>query len=213
MTHPRYLPEGERLVYLAEYNVRQGTLLPSGSRTPQLELVEEDPVPGDETAPAGAPAPEAAAPAEPVAPEAPAEAAPSKVEILSQVAHAQHSEISQVTAKVDQILAQVMELEQTSVNRQRALEDRLNAVNDQVRRLTPPSPLEQMQNMIKVSGGQSIEDYFNEWAQKNGDPSRLGPQGMYQQAENPEGEGQKFFVDVDKVPSLSPEQAKRSLGL
>lgn len=209
------------MVYLAEYNVRQGTPLAAlPNRVSQLELTEEDPVPGEEGAPtpgaeAGAPpAPEVpAAPAPEAAPAAESGAPDTKVEILAQVAHAQREEMTNVLGKVDEILAKVVELEQNTLSRQRASDDRLNAVSDQVRRLTPPSPLEQMQNMIKISGGQSIDDYFNEWAQKNGDPTRVGPGKMYQAADNPEGEGSKYYVNVDQVPSLSADQAKRSLGL
>ncbi len=216
MKNPRYLTEGDRMVYLAEYNVRQGAPLAGlPNRVSQLELTEEDPVPapgpeaGAPAAPEAAPAPAPEAPA----PEAAAAAPDTKVEILAQVAHAQREEMTNVLGKVDEILAKVVELEQNTLSRQRASDDRLNAVSDQVRRLTPPSPLEQMQNMIKISGGQSIDDYFNEWAQKNGDPTRVGPGNMYQAAENPEGEGSKYYVNVDQVPSLSADQAKRSLGL
>jgi hypothetical protein len=235
--NPRYLNESDRMVYLAEYQVRRGVPLNASSqaRVSALELLDEA-EPGEVAAPAAeaaAPAaelpaaPEAAVepqapaaelPAAPAEPQAPVDSsAPSpaadKVELLTQLAHAENDQITELRQKLDAMSAQLAQLGMDSESQVRAVGDRLEAVTSQVRKLTPPSPLEQLRSMATLSGGVSMEDYFNEWAAKNGDPTRVGPNAMYQAAEHPEGQGETFYVKTDQVPDLSVEEARRSLGL
>lgn len=242
--HPRYLPPGERLVYLAEYHVRQGVAMQPNPRVASLELIDEadedptgDPALEAPVAEAPAPAPDPAAdpaavpPADPAqAPPAPAApglapppapgapaadpaAGPDKLEILTKLAHAQQEQAASLLDRIEQLGKDMETTDRDAEARVRALDDRLEAVNNQVRKLTPPSPLEQLKSMATITGGVSMEDYFNEWAAKNGDPTRVGPNGMYQAAENPDGKGETFYVDTTKVPALSGDAAKRSLGL
>jgi len=39
---------------------------------------------------------------------------------------------------------------------------------DQVRILTPPTPLETLDKMVKISGGVSVDDYWKDYAEKRG---------------------------------------------
>lgn len=238
--HPRNLPQEDRLVYLAEYSVREGIplLASQPSRVAPLELIDEvdGPLP---TAPVADPAPlaEPALAADPVgavpgdlsldtpadalaapAPEAAVDpAAPSpaadKMEVLTQLAHAENDRIGELLARFDEMSKQIEQVNLTGESRVRAVDQRLDGITNQVKRLTPPSPLEQLKSMAAISGGVSMEDYFNEWAEKNGDPTRVGPNGMYQAAEDANAEGQTYYVDTAKVPDLSVDAAKRSLGV
>lgn len=177
--------------------------LVGAAAAPEAPLPDAVPSP-----PAEAPAPAAAA----TDPSAPSPAG-DKVDLLSQLAHAQDERMNAILGKMEELAQQLDTVGKDGEARVRALDDRLEAINGQVRKLTPPSPLEQLKSMATISGGVSMEDYFNEWAQKHGDPTRVGPNGMYQTMENPDGKGETFYVDVNKVPDLSSDEAKRSLGI
>jgi hypothetical protein len=186
---------------------------------PGPEAEAAGPPPGPDPAaaqePAGpGPGPVGAAPAG-LDPAVPAPAAPGgdKLDILTQLAHAQQDQATQIQDRLTQMAAELERIDLDGEARVRALDDRLAAMNGQVAKLTPPSPLEQLKSMAAISGGVSMEDYFNEWAQKNGDPTRVGPNAMYQAAEDDNEKGQTFYVDTTKVPDLNPDAVKRSLGL
>jgi hypothetical protein len=48
------------------------------------------------------------------------------------------------------------------------INNRVNQLDKQVDILTPPTPLESLDKMVSISGGQRLEDYWNEYFRKNG---------------------------------------------
>jgi hypothetical protein len=70
-----------------------------------------------------------------------------------------------------------------------------------VKSLTPPTPLESGNMMIDISGGERIEDFWNQWLAKNGHDEQMGQNPYYPKEEKPQQE----------APSFSETQVKDSL--
>lgn len=79
-------------------------------------------------------------------------------------------------------------------------------MKDQIKILTPPTPLEAGNKMIAAVGGTRIEDYWNNWLAKNKRDEQMDGNPYY-----PSEDGKETFsVDVDSVPDLSKDQIKKS---
>jgi hypothetical protein len=221
--HPRHLPKAERNVYLAEYSVRRGTQVETPrARLQTIDLVEEDPLPEAQPEPADVASPPPADAAPLPSPEAQPEpqtpvagdptGQPSKVEILGQVAKTQQQEMDATTARMGQLVQQIEALTQQLSQQQQATEQQLDVLGSKVKELQPPSPLEQLRSMASISGGQSMDEYFNELLARAGDDRRIGVPEMYRGLDE-NGAKDRYYVHTDKVPKLGDQQVKKSLGL
>jgi hypothetical protein len=76
----------------------------------------------------------------------------------------------------------------------------VDKVRSQVKSLTPPTPLETGNMMIDISGGETIEDFWNKWLAKNGHDERMDQNPYYPKEET-----------QDNTPQYSEAQIKDSL--
>jgi hypothetical protein len=81
------------------------------------------------------------------------------------------------------------------------------SIASKVKDLTPPTPLESLNKMVKISGGESIEDYWNKKMVEKGRDERLDQNPYYPTEKNQEGE---IIANLDKMPKLSDDKIKDS---
>ena len=85
---------------------------------------------------------------------------------------------------------------------------KVGELNQRVEKLTPPTPLESLNQMIKTTtGAQSIEDYWNEYFAKHGRTDMVNGSLYYgdkQYSENEKG----MSSGVYRTPELSDNDIK-----
>ena len=87
-----------------------------------------------------------------------------------------------------------------------AVQGEMAHMKDQIKILTPPTPLEAGNKMIAAAGGTRVEDYWNNWLAKNKRDEQLDGNPYYPS----EGGEETYSVDVNSVPDLSKDQIKKS---
>jgi hypothetical protein len=81
------------------------------------------------------------------------------------------SKFEKLTNTINDVIESVNNLNATIENQAittEQLQTSIESLDKRVEVLTPPTPLESLNKMINISGGQSIEDYWNEYLRKNG---------------------------------------------
>lgn len=109
------------------------------------------------------------------------------------------------SVKILQVLSQKTDDIESNFNE---MGDRVNQLSSQVDNLTPPTPLESLNQMVKnTTGGQSIEDYWNEYFKKHGRPDMVSGSIYYgdkQYSQNEKG----MNSGVYKTPQMSDNDIK-----
>jgi hypothetical protein len=127
-------------------------------------------------------------------------------DILTKIVKIHSDKIEGITDYLDhlnnfigQMEAKVSEIDQ--------LKGDMASVATKVKELTPPTPLESLNKMVKISGGESIEDYWNKKMMEKGRDERLDQNPYYPAEKNQEGE---IIANLDKMPKLSDDKIKDS---
>jgi len=109
------------------------------------------------------------------------------------------------SVKILQVLNQKTDELSTNVD---DMGNKYNELNQRVEKLTPPTPLESLNQMIKTTtGAQSIEDYWNEYFAKHGRNDLVNGSLYYgdkQYSENEKG----MTSGVYRTPEISDTQIK-----
>jgi hypothetical protein len=95
---------------------------------------------------------------------------------------------------------------QAKANGLDAVQGEMSHMKDQIKILTPPTPLEAGNKMIAAAGGTRVEDYWNNWLAKNKRDEQLSGNPYYPS----EGGEETYSVQLDDVPDLSKDQIKKS---
>lgn len=112
------------------------------------------------------------------------------------------NDIDAYMAQNDMLVQQV----QAKTNELDIVQGEMAHMKDQIKILTPPTPLEAGDRMIAAAGGTRIEDYWNNWLAKNKRDEELDGNPYYPK----EGGEERFSVETDSVPDLSKDQIKKS---
>lgn len=110
--------------------------------------------------------------------------------------------IDEYMAQNDMLVQQV----QAKANTLDAVQGEMAHMKDQIKILTPPTPLEAGNKMIAAAGGTRVEDYWNNWLAKNKRDEQLDGNPYYPN----EGSNETYSIDLDSVPDLSKDQIKKS---
>lgn len=121
----------------------------------------------------------------------------SKIDNLTQYINDSVQILQALSQKTDEIATNVDEMG-----------NKIGQLNQQVDILTPPTPLESLNQMVKnTTGAQSIEDYWNEYFRKHGRTDMINNSIYYgdkQYSENQKG----MNSGVYKTPDMSDSQIK-----
>ncbi len=169
--------------HLLEYDISKGTNLKPVMDNDELEIVnsimEDDPMP-DETPETGGE--EQALPDETSAPESPitepqAGTIPGqqpgedkndqKLDIITQLTKIQKDNIDDIFSFIEVLKADIDQLKAKSGDIDLLKTDNI-ILTKQIKQLTPPTPLESLDKMVKISGGLSVDDYWADWLAKQG---------------------------------------------
>jgi hypothetical protein len=110
--------------------------------------------------------------------------------------------IDNYMANNDMLLGQL----QQKTNEVEVVKGEMSHMKDQIKILTPPTPLESGNAMIAAAGGTRVEDYWNNWLAKNKRDERLDGNPYYP-ADTQDG---SFSLETKDVPDLSKEDVKNS---
>jgi hypothetical protein len=121
----------------------------------------------------------------------------SKIDNLTQYINDSVNILKVLSQKTDDIASNVDEMG-----------GKVAQLNSQVNKLTPPTPLESLNQMVKnTTGGQSIEDYWNDYFRKHGRPDMVNQSIYYndkQYSENEKG----MNSGVYRKPEISDTDIK-----
>lgn len=92
-----------------------------------------------------------------------------------------------------------------------AMQQGMNRMHDQIKELTPPSPLESGNAMIAAAGGVRVEDYWNNWLAQNKRDEHMDGNPYYpESAQDRSQQSDDLYMDANDVPDLNKDQIKRS---
>lgn len=178
--------------YLLEYEIKNGVdNIPISDDEIELipTLSEEDPTPtSDESEDVAT---------EPMADESNAsEPEDDKLDIVGKLIKIQKQNIDSIFSylediknDIDVINYKVSDIDQLKV-------DNINLYK-KVKDLTPPTPLESLNKMVKLSGGVSLDDYWDEFSRKNG-LEKTGALPYYQNGIDKKSEPMDFKNEIPK---------------
>lgn len=125
--------------------------------------------------------------------------------ILGKLVRLQSAKLDAIDAYMQQNDMLVQQV-QAKANGLDAVQGQMAHMKDQIKILTPPTPLEAGNKMIAAAGGTRVEDYWNNWLAKNKRDEQLDGNPYYPS----EGKEETYSVDMDSVPDLSKDQIKKS---
>lgn len=129
-----------------------------------------------------------------------------KVSVLKDIATVQKEKIDQIFDYIEVLGVEVEKLI-TKTQEIDVLNDKSIQMQDQIDFLTPDTPEESLDKMVRISGGYTIDDYWKTWSAKNQGKEVVGRMPYYQNGVETSEPAQI------KLPSYSDEQVKVSLGL
>jgi hypothetical protein len=127
-------------------------------------------------------------------------------DILTKIVKIHSDKIEGITDYLDHLNSFIGQME-AKVSEIDQLKGDMASVATKVKELTPPTPLESLNKMVKISGGESIEDYWNKKMMEKGRDERLDQNPYYPTEKNQEGE---IIANLDKMPKLSDDKIKDS---
>jgi hypothetical protein len=186
---------------LVEYNINNYQKEPLYSNDKSIIVQEEDPTP---------------LPVDNMA-SAPVETTPTvgdndvtdklsqKTDILKELGKNHTDKIDDILKSMENLDKDILELKQKSQDIDE-LKNNIGLLKKQVDFLTPPTPEESLEKMVKISGGQTIDDYWKEYLAKQG-KTLNGKLPYYQNGNLSNNKAE--IVDM----KFTDDEIKKSLGL
>jgi hypothetical protein len=138
--------------------------------------------------------------------ETPTEEGDNVEDILTKIVKIHSDKIEGITDYLEHLNSFIGQME-AKVSEIDQLKGDMASVATKVKELTPPTPLESLNKMVKISGGESIEDYWNKKMIEKGRDERLDQNPYYPTEKNQEGE---IIANLDKMPKLSDDKIRDS---
>lgn len=126
-----------------------------------------------------------------------------QVDILSKLAKSYNEKIDTIFDFIDNINNQVNAIN-TKTNELDFIKTEIQDLDQRVEKLTPPTPLETLNKMTKISGAISLQDYWNDYLIKNGRKPINQPIPYYQN-------GVVDNQETKTLPNYSEDDIKKSL--
>lgn len=95
--------------------------------------------------------------------------------------------INNITNEISSIKSSIIDIDNIKGN--------IEILKTKVKEITPPTPEESLELMPKISGGISVQDYWNQYFKDNS-PTKFG-----EDVENKEDEFLKYEITTDQIPT------------
>lgn len=166
-------------------------------------IKEEDPtLSNDETLPEEMPSKEPVKVEQPVDDDSKLD---KKTEILKDLAQNHTDKIDSILDYLETLSIEIIGMKQKGQEID-LLKHNMGAMEKQIDFLTPPTPEESLEKMVRISGGQTIDDYWKEYLAKQG-KTVVGKMPYYQNGVTTDEKAQIINI------KYSDDEIKKSLGL